>query len=126
MPDIKKLIFNAFTIRDVVKLAAEKHFPGEGKYAATTLSMQSLGRIRYTFGHLIELSNEGVLRTTQATLAEACNKSARALRNDFRDLESLGLLETKMIYSEEEKRVTNTYTTPAQVWEALKEDAIYE
>lgn len=73
------------------------------------LSARTLDRLEATLRTLVGLSCDGIISATQKFIGARRGKSDRALRDDLRDLEALGLVETVQNYDKTNLRVRNTY-----------------
>lgn len=99
-----------------VQQAARERFPEFSGNTNTRLGHRTLSRLADTLATFCGLGVHGVVTATQKFIGGRIGKSDRALRDDIRDLEALGLLETIQNYDKSNLRVHNTYRIAPVVW----------
>lgn len=90
-----------------IQRAARERFPDFS--GGTRLSSNAIHRLEKALATLIGLHHGGLVSATQKFIGARMGKSDRAVRNDIRDLEALGLVETIQNYDKGQLRVNNTY-----------------
>ena len=93
----------------IVQKAARERFPGDNGGTITLLGHRTICRLTDVLATLVGLSHGGLVSASQTFIGARIGKSDRALRNDLRDLEALGLVETIQNYDKGRLRVNNTY-----------------